>query len=146
MYNFTESSSPLFPYPPHNLRCLYRLINYSQNSLTLRETHDTWRDLDSWAWGLAINLDLDQVNSIWRLLFPNSCSVASVKWGGGFRPVSWQLSSSQRALPQLALLLAASARNSLNLFSLPLSPLHPHLLSHFCFSPPVFSLLLSFSV
>lgn len=104
MYNFTEHSSPLFPYLPSNLGYLYRLINYSQNSLTLRETHDTWRALDSWAWGLAINLDLDQVSSIWRLLSPNSCSVASVKWGGGFRPVSWQLSSSQRALPQLALI------------------------------------------
>lgn len=134
MYNFTELS-PLIPYPPCNLGCLYRLINYSQNSLTLRETHDTRRGLDSWAWGLAINFDLDQVNSIWRLLSPNSCSVASVKWGGGFRPGSWQLSSSQRALPQLALIgsLASSLCQKFIESFLPSSFSSPPSLSSFSF-------------
>lgn len=82
-------------------------------------------------WGLAINLDLDQVTNIWKLLSPNSCSVASVKWGGGFHPVSGQLSSSQKSLPQLAFI--GSLAGSLLSF----------LLSSYCFSfsfffpPPV---------
>lgn len=53
---------------------------------------------------VAINFDPDQVNSKWRLLPPNSCSVTSVKWGGGCHPGPGQLSPSQRASPQLELI------------------------------------------